>query len=206
MSTSPPVGATPTVAHTIPNTNVDNSEVQHTPTPLLAAKIPVGPGVVSVVGLILALLVIAIGVVAVHDALVAAGAANGTPWIDAATAALNGLTPAFWLVPVGVTLAFIGLWLLLTAVRPRPRKGIALQAKTGVFLRPRDVATLARSAAQEVDGVTSAKVTVSRRKIAVAARTTNGGTEQDITQAVLTRLRALAMAPTVRVTVKTEGN
>jgi len=48
-------------------------------------------------------------------------------------------------------------------------------------------------------------LTASPRKIAVAAQTTTGGLQQNITQAVATRLQALATAPTVRVTVKTEG-
>jgi len=150
-------------------------------------------------------MVIALGVVGIHDALVAAGAVARPPWIDAAAGGLHGLKPAFWLVPVGITLFMFGLWLLLTALRPRPRTAIALQAKTGVFLRPRDVATLARRAALDVDGVTSAKVTASPRKISVAAASTTGGLQQDITQAITTGLQVLATVPTVRVTVKAEG-
>ena len=207
MNAWTPVGDTsPTVAYAVPSTNGDTSPVQQSLAPLPAAKTPVGPGVVTVIGLILAVLVIALGAVGVHDALVAAGAVAQPPWIDAAAKSLQGLRPAFWLVPVGVTLVLLGLWLLLSALRPRPRTAIALQARTGVFLRPRDVATLARCAAQDVDGVTSAKVTASPRKIVVAARSTTGGLQQNITQAITTRLRALATAPTVQVTVKTEGS
>ena len=207
MSTWIPAGdSSPTVAYPVPDTDAATSKVQQNLAPLPAAKTPVGPGVVTVVGLIIAVLVITVGVVGVHDALVGAGAAAGTPWIDAVVKPLNGLRPAFWLVPAGSDLVLLGLWLLLTALRPRPRTAIALQARTGVFLRPRDVATLARSAAQDVDGVASAKVTAGPRKIVVAARTTTGGLQQDITQAVTTRLQALATAPTVRVTVKTEGS
>jgi hypothetical protein len=100
----------------------------------------------------------------------------------------------------------LGLWLVLTALRPRRRTAIALDARTGVFLRPRDVAELARNAARDVDGVTSAKVTAGRRKVAVVARATaRDGVEQKITQAVTIRLQALTKAPRVRVTVKTDG-
>jgi len=161
---------------------------------------------VTVVGLMLAVAVVALGVVGVHDALVAAGTVNATPWIDAVVSPFSDLTPGVWLLPAGVALVALGLSLLLTALRPRPRTAIALNARTGVFLRPRDVAKLARSAAQDVDGVTSAKVTAGRRKVAVVARaTTTEGVEQKITQAVTTRLQALTKAPRVRVTVKTEG-
>src|SRR4029079_11659365 len=117
--------------------------------------------------------------------------------IDAVVRPFHNLTPGVWLVPRGVALVALGLWLLLTALRPRPRTAIALNAKTGVFLRTRDVAKLARNAAQDVDGVTSARVTAGRRKIAVVARATaSDGVEQKITQAVTTRLQALTKAPT----------
>ena len=207
MSTPSPVGGTsPTVPYAAPNTAGDAREDQQGTTALPAAKTPVGPGAVTVVGLMLAVLVVALGVAGVHDALVAAGTAAGTPWIDAVVRPFNDLRPAVWLVPAGFTLVLSGLWLLSTALRPRRRTAIALNARTGVFLRPRDVAKLARNAAQGTDGVTSAKVTVGRRKIAVAARaTTTEGMEQKITEAVTARLQALAKAPTVRVTVKTEG-
>ena len=185
---------------------MSTAQDQQSPAPLSAAKTPVGPGVITAVGLVLAVLVIALGVVGVHDALVAAGAVSGTPWIDSVVTLFNGLTPAIWLVPVGIVLVLAGLWLLLTALRPRPRTAIALDATTGVFLRPRDVAKLARNAAQDVDAVTSAKATAGRRKVVVAARaTTTDGVEQQIIQAVTIRLQALAKAPTVRVTVKAEG-
>jgi len=195
-STSPPV------------TDADGAtgQDQQSPAPLSAAKTPVGPGVITAVGLVLAVLVIALGVVGVHDALVAAGAVSGTSWIDSVVTPFNDLTPAIWLVPVGIALVLAGLWLLLTALRPRPRTAIALDATTGVFLRRRDVAKLARNAAQDVDAVTSAKATAGRRKVVVVARaTTTDGVEQQITQAVTIRLQALAKAPTVRVTVEAEG-
>ena len=206
MSTPTPAGSSsPTVAYAARHMAGDAGQDQRGTTPLPAAKPPVGPGAVTVVGLMLAVLVVALGVAGVHDALVAAGTAAGAPWIDAAVKPFNGLTPALWLVPVGVALVVLGLWLVLTALRPRRRTAIALCARTGVFLRPRDVAKLARNAAQDVDGVTSAKVTAGRRKVAVVARATaRDGMEQKITQAVTTRLQALAKAPTVRVTVKAE--
>lgn len=174
--------------------------------PVAATKTPVGPGVISAVGLVLALLLVALGVVGVHDALLAAGALSGTPWIHAVARPLNELTPAVWLVPIGIALVLLGLWLLLTALRPRPRTAIALDATTGVFLRPRDVARLARNAAQGVAGVTSVKASARRRVVTMSAEATSTqGVEEQITQAVTTRLRALAIEPSVRVTVKTEG-
>lgn len=174
--------------------------------PLQAPKTPVGPGLITAIGLVLAVLLTAVGVVAVHDALVAAGALGGREWLTRAVGAVDGTTPAAWLVPVGVLLVLLGLWLLMTALRPRPRTAIALDADTGVFLRPRDVAKLARDAAQDVDGVSSAKASARRRAISVSVHATApDGIDERVTAAVTERLRALATQPKIRVSVTTEG-
>lgn len=175
------------------------------PDPARAAKAPVGPGVISVVGLVLAALVVALGVVGIHDALVAAGVVSGSDWIGAAVDAIDGATPPTWLVPLGAVLILLGLWLLITALRPRPRKAMALAADTGVFLRPRDAARLARDAAEDVDGVISAKADATVRKISVGVHaTTSDGVEQQVADAVTDRLSALAKTPRIKVTVKTQ--
>lgn len=108
-------------------------------TPLDPAKAPVGPGAISVVGLVLAILLTVSGAVAIRDALVVAGLVKATPWVTQAARAVNGLLPAAWMVPVGAVLVLLGLWLLLTALRPRPRSAISVTSVTGVFLRRQDV-------------------------------------------------------------------
>jgi len=50
-------------------------------TPLDPAKAPVGPGAISVVGLVLAILLTVSGAVAIRDALVVAGLVKATPWV-----------------------------------------------------------------------------------------------------------------------------
>lgn len=174
--------------------------------PLTVAKSPVGPGATAVVGLTLSILVVGVGVIGVHDALLRSGLAAGTEWIEKILAPLDGLAPAAWMVPAGLVLLVVGLWALQTALRPRPRTAIALAARTGVLLRPRDVAKLARSAAEDVDGVLSAKVTASRRTIGVTVRATSAaGLDRRVTDAVTTRLSALAIQPRVRVRITPEA-
>jgi len=168
--------------------------------PMNAAKTPVGPGSISAVGLLLALLIVGIGVVGVQAALVAAGLLTGKPWLTWALERPNGLTPAGWMLAVGLVLALIGLWLLLTALRPRPR--------TAVFLRPRDLARLAVAAAQDVDGVQDAHASATRRKVTVRITSTAGETDGDpVTDAVTATLteRLSALEKPVRVIVRTVG-
>lgn len=175
-------------------------------TPLMAAKTPVQPGTITAVGLVLAVLVVVVGIIGVHDALVAAGFVYSQSWLAAAISGANGTTPAVWCVPVGIVLVLAGLWLLIIALRPRPRTVIPLDARTGVYLRPRDVSKLARNAAETVDGVASATVEASRRKVVVSVRATSpDGLAQRVEDAVTDRLQALAPLPRVRVDVTTQG-
>ncbi|MEO3938953.1 DUF6286 domain-containing protein [Dermatophilaceae bacterium Soc4.6] len=178
--------------------------------PMAAAKTPVGPGVISLVGIVLALLVIAAGVVGAQTALVAAGALKGRSWLTSAVTAVDGLSPALWMLPVGIVVALVGLWLVLTAVKPRPRTAVALQAATGVFLRPRDVARLAAAAADDVDGVRDAHASASRTKVTLRITTTTADdtAEQNrvadaVRSAVAQRLSALQKP--LRITVRTQG-
>ena len=174
--------------------------------PVAAAKAPVGLGVITAIGLVLALLVMVLGAVGVHDALTAAGAVNGRSWVNAVAGQIDGLTPAVWLVLVGPVLALLGLWLVASALRPRPRTGVALEATTGVVLRPRDIAHLARTAAQDVNGVTAAKAKATSRKVTVAVTaTTAQGIQGQVIEAVGARLAAIRATPTIRVNVSTEG-
>ena len=172
---------------------------------LSAPKTPLGAGGITGIGIALSAALVALGIVGVHDGIVGAGWLQGSSWLLAVTERLDGLRPAAWVLPLGFALVLVGLWLLLVAVRPRPRKAIALTAKTGVYLRPRDVAALSIDAAQDVDGVTSASASASTRKMVVSVRTTTSDGMHDlVSQAVARRLSAVSQPPTIRVVVTTE--
>ncbi|MDQ2826711.1 MAG: DUF6286 domain-containing protein [Actinomycetota bacterium] len=177
--------------------------------PMAAAKTPVGSGVISLVGIVLALLLIALGVLGAQTALVAGGALTGSAWLTSAVTAVDGMRPALWMLPVGIVVALAGLVLMLTAVKPRSRTAVALSATTGVFLRPRDVARLAAAAGEDVDGVQDAQASASRTKVALRIMTTaeDGSAEANavadaVTSAVDQRLSALKKP--VRVTVRAQ--
>ncbi|HET7474493.1 MAG TPA: DUF6286 domain-containing protein [Dermatophilaceae bacterium] len=173
---------------------------QPTTAALAPAKTPVGSGRLGTVGLVLALVVTALGVVAVRDALAYAELIGGRPWVGALVRAVDRQRPSGWLVPVGVVLALVGLWLLVTALRPRPRTAVALAAQTGVFVRPKDVARVATDAAEQVDGVLSANVRATRRTVTVAVRTTgNPNTQREVQERVSRRLAGLDTTPTITV-------
>lgn len=177
--------------------------------PMRPAKRPVSAGLLTVLGVIWALLLIALAVVCIRDALVGFGALSGQPWITGVTDALDGTTATNWMYVIGAGCVLVGLFLLVAAIKPRPRRGIEVEADTGVLLSTAAVRRLASSAAREVDGVDTASVTASRRKVTVDA-TILSSTQADevkanISQAVSDRLWALRKAPAVRVRAKTTG-
>lgn len=105
-------------------------------------------------------------------------------------------------------LALLGLWLLVAALRPRPRRMVAVQADTGVFMRPADTARLARSVASRVDGVSEAHASANRRSVTIRAEAINTDTtavKAAIEQAVNDRLSVLVSPPKIRTIVRTEG-
>ena len=93
------------------------------PAPLPAAKAPVGPGTISLLGLLWSMLLLGVGVVGVQAALVAAGLLHGTSWLTWIIQQFDGLTASAWMVPAGLVLVLLGLWLVTMALRPgrRPR-------------------------------------------------------------------------------------
>lgn len=174
------------------------------PAPMPPARQATGSGAVGVVGPVLAVLLLAAGVLLVRDALVAAGVLSGSSWLGAAAEGLRGTAPATWLVPAGAVVVLLGLWLVVTALRPRTRTAVPLTSQSGAFLRTRDVARLAAGAARDVDGVLDASASASRRKVTVTVSgTAAAGLREDVTSAVTDRLAALESAPRVSVAVRT---
>ena len=180
------------------------SEGQAAAAPLAAGKTPVGPGAITVVGLLLAVAVIGLGVLGIQTALVSAGALTGTSWLTWLLRGFDGLTAGAWALPVGAAAILLGLFVLVAALRRRPRTAVALRASTGVFLRPHAVARLAEHAADEVDGVSTASASATRSRVRVRVTTTgDAGVEDAVRAAISERLGALESTP--RITVATSG-
>lgn len=176
-----------------------------------AARQQTGAGRIGVVGPILAILLTAIGVVLLHDAISEADTRPGRSWLAALADGLNGFEAEWWLIPSGVAAALIGLWLIITALRPRSRKTLAVTSATGVFLHTRDIARLASAAADDVDGVLSAHSVVGRRAVTVTVESETAGVADRVQEAVAQRLAALAEPVKIKVRVRShsqrrEGN
>jgi len=157
---------------------------------------------------LLALVVLALGVVGIRDALVAAGAFGGSSWTKNTANAIDGLTARTWMIPAGIGLAVLGLWWLLAALKPRKRTEISLTGTPGAWMRPGDLARLVQPTVENVDGVVSASTSATRRTVTVKATTTARDSAQvrtALTEAVGDRLSALRRAPRVKVKARYIG-
>ena len=170
-------------------------------------RTPVGALPVGPLAILLALLVIAAGVVLLRDVLVHAGTLRGEPLTDNVLRAIDGLEPQTWMVPAGAGIALLGLWWVLAALLPRRRSELALGGSGLVWIRPDDAARLASDTATHVPGVAEARSSANRRRITVSVVTTGAvdQVKQQVTQAVTERLRGLAPEPAIRVRTRVIG-
>ncbi len=178
---------------------------------LRAAKPPVGVGASPLVAQLLALALVALGVVGVQALLSSTGATSQPSWIGTAVDAVDGTaSDAPVVLVLGIAAVVLGLVVLPVALKRRPRKAIELDARTGVRLRTRDLSRLATAAVEDTDGVTGVRVKASRRRLrvvatSVAAKDRDAAVRADLERRLEPTLRALQRAPRVAVSVRNEG-
>lgn len=172
----------------------------HQTSPLTAATAPTGNGPVGAVGPALAVLLVVVGAAGVREGLITAGMAGGSPLLPGLLDTADRVL-ADHAAPSGAIAILAGLWLVVTALRPRVRRTVALRARTGVFVSRRDVARIASDAATGVSGVLHARSTVSRRRVTTTVDTlgSDPGPAEEVQQVITDRLRRLTSEPAVRV-------
>ena len=173
-----------------------------------AGRTPTAAPAAAPWAVLLALVVLALGVVGIRDALIAAGAFGGSFWTKNTAYAIDGLTARTWMLPAGIGLAVLGLWWVLAALKPRKRTEIALPGTPGAWMRPGDLARLVQPTVENVDGVVSASTSATRRTVTVKATTTardSAEVRTAVTDAVGDRLSAVGRAPRVKVKARYIG-
>lgn len=175
----------------------------HSRPAMKAAPQRTGAGRIGLLGPLMALVLTGIGFVLLHDAIAEADTRPGRTWLAAMVDGLDGRTAEWWMIPAGAAVALLGVWLILTALRPRSRKTLAVTSQTGVFLRTRDVARLAAAAADDVDGVLAASSVATRRAVTVTVESDRDGIADLVRDTVGQRLSALAVPPKINVRVRT---
>ena len=150
-----------------------------------ANKPPRATPVAAVTGSLVAIALIALAVVGIHDLTVTQGWASGHAWARGALDGVNHSTRADWVIPLAVVVLLIGLFLLFVSVKPRrtTHQPVADQDQAAqVWVTPAALTRLAQSAGEDVPGVLDAHSKVSRRRIRVSVHTTPGADRDQISQ------------------------
>jgi len=166
---------------------------------------PVAAPAAAVVGVLLALVLIAAGAIAIRDTVLAAGSFSGPRWVTNTATAIDGLAPATWMIPAGVTAVLVGLWWLLAALKPRRRTEVPLRSAAGVWIRPAGIARISRATADSVAGTTSARAAAGRRRVKVtisASDKERAELRSRVAEAVAERIDPVQRRYAVKVKVK----
>jgi hypothetical protein len=203
--------ADPGTAHPTDTTAMQEVDPVSAATPVepTAGRTPTAAPAATPWAVLLALVMLALGVVGIRDALIGAGAFGGSSWTKNTANAIDGLTARTWMIPAGIGLAVLGLWWLLAALKPRKRTEISLSGTPGAWMRPGDVARLAQPTVENVDGVVSASTSATRRTVTVKVTTTardSAEVRTAVTEAVGDRLSAVGRAPRVKVKARYIGD
>ena len=165
-----------------------------TPTP---ARVPTGPAAAAVVGIVVALVLFAAGVVAVRDAVISFGWVGGSPLLPRFGRWLAGLSADGLVLGLSAACLVVGIIFLVLGLKRRSRPGLSLDSAMPIHLEPRDVARVAAAAADQVDGVQDASAHATKSKVSVTVKVT--GETQEISDAVTEEVtRALSAVRTRR--------
>lgn len=159
--------------------------------------VPRGPARAGIIGLVLAVLLVALGVLLVHEGLSLLGWVDSGPVVDQVLTREGVVEPGAVTTVVAAVLALLGVWVLLSAFRRGRRRGVGLGTASAVWMSHGDLDRLITGTAEEVDGVLDARATVGRRRAVVHVETTTPDVRDEVAAAVERRLSALEDRPRV---------
>lgn len=171
--------------------------------PLPPAPVPHRSPSAGYLGIVLAVLLLALGALVLYEGIVQTGwVDDGTPVLTEVVTgpAVVGANPTT--AAVGALLALVGLWILWMALRPSPRSGLAVGGATGTWMTYQDLERIAVGTAEDCDGVLSARARAGRQTLDVRAQTTTADVRDTVRSTIADRLSGMATPP--RVTVRVE--
>lgn len=157
----------------------------------VASRPPVSRHRAVAIGVVLALALVGVAVVAVRDLAVTEGWATGEPWLAEGVRRLDGLEPSTGVLALATVVAVLGLVLVLAGLLPAGRHHVPASGVQHLWSSPSALAEVARSAADRSPGVVAARVArASRGRVVLDVVTRNGVTDQT----TLSTARELASA------------
>lgn len=122
------------------------------------------------VSLVLAVALVGLAVVSLHDLGVDRGWASGSTWTGSVADRLDGLTAGSGVVAAGIVLVVVGVLLAWTSVAPATRTHDPAPGDTDLWVTRSAVRAIAVAAAQDTPGVAEASARRRRGRLEVTAR------------------------------------
>jgi len=140
------------------------------------ARPPVARHRAAAIGVVIALTLVGVAVVAVRDLAVSQGWAAGEPWLGAGVRALDGLEPTPGVLTVATGIGAAGLLLVLAGLLPAGRRHVRATDAEHLWSSPSALAEVARSAVDRSQGVVAARVArASRGRVLIDVATRDEG-------------------------------
>lgn len=113
------------------------------------------------------------------------------------TAAVNSVG-----VTIGILVALVGLWLVIAAFKPRPRRYVRVESVSSIWMRPVDIARKATASARSELGRSNIASRATRNKLTVEVDDDGSpALEQRLTEVLGGEMQRLAQTPKVRVNI-----
>lgn len=137
-------------------------------------------------GVLVALGMVALGVVGVHELAVDRGWSRGSAWLPSLLDSLDGTTAGTATSVVGAVVAVLGLLVVLLALRPGRVTHVPTTGRHEVWLSRGAVAALAAATTDRQEGVVTATAEPARRRVrlTVVARSGRDAVEQRVREAL----------------------
>ena len=105
-------------------------------------------------------------------------------------------------VTLGIIIALVGLWLVITAFIPRARTHVRVDSPASIWVRPVDIARKATNAARAETGSTTVRSKANRKKLTVEVDDDGtGSTQERVTSLLNGEFSRLQAPPAVAVKV-----
>lgn len=167
--------------------------------PLPPGPLPKGVAASGWLGLLLALALVVIGMIAIYDAVIGWRLTTGTQPSSWLADRLGTVTPGPVVIAVSIALLLLGLLLLVFGLKGRPHRVYRVEALTGVYLRLADAARLIERDLFLLPGVAGARAKAGAGKVVVRVETTGAEeTPAAVRAAVERRISCLKPKPTVK--------
>jgi len=169
-----------------------------------AVKAPLSTSAAQRNGVLFSLLLIALGVIGIREALIYTDVINGAYWIGDLFKRIDGLRIASWMLLAGVLLFVIGLHFIVTGLSRRKRLGWTVTATEPVFVTPTAATSTALAAARRVDGVLDVVAQAKPKRVTFSAKATatDDTVRSSVEQAISGRFAALKDAPKTKVRLR----